>query len=401
MNALLGAYGDSDAESNEAEPAPAAAEVKSNSTQASAGGKRPAAGAKQQEEEEAHGVTCDCDDCGSLLQRYVAKNIQTKGIRFKCRLCGDQMSTKAHSVVHFQTSLHAVEVQDFKRQKHPQLFEVARRKAAAKAEAIRKQAFSREAVLQKKRPADDDASFGGWAKKEKPEPPPIQQPEYQDEVEKQQEVLTIPPWQLGQRPSNEGASAMDKEVDGHICQAQQRRFCKRNVMELNPTQARCKLCFKIIGTAVQTENHVLEAHQEDFAKEIKIWERFLFTVSKRQPPFGWVCKVCNTFFPTDGDTWRHVGKEVFIRREERHMGQWHEKEDRWGHEEDEECCGDGMNSRGLSYDSVLKYQEVVRKEEAEREVKSMGLSKPGEESDDEEEAEPAADAGQVKFVTEF
>merc|ERR1712232_601006 len=78
-------------------------------------------------------------------------------------------------------------------------------------------------------------------------------------------------------------------------------------------------------------------------------------------------KVCQLFFPTDGAVWRHLGKEVYIRKEERHLDDWHNKEDRWGHEEDEECCGDGIGfARGMSYDTVkLMNEAALRREEEE------------------------------------
>jgi len=331
-----------------------------------------------------------------LLLRFVAKSVQTKGIRFKCRLCGEMMATKAVSSLHFQSAAHAADLQAFKRQKNPKIFEAA--KAAAKAE-VPKISFARDAVLGKKRPVDEDASFGGWTKKEKPEPPPIMRPEYQQEAEP---ILQAPPWQNAQRPSNENASQMDKEVDGHIAQAQVKRFSKRNVLEVNPTTVRCKLCFKVIGTLPEAERHVVACHCEDFEKEMKIWERFCHTSAKRQPPFGWVCKICSTFFPSDADTWRHLGKEVYIRREERHLTQWHDKEDRWGHEDDQECCGDGMSvGGGLSFESVQRFQEASKREDAERDAKAMASNKGDESSEDEPVPVPEAEIGRVKMVTEF
>merc|ERR1712050_461873 len=66
------------------------------------------------------------------------------------------------------------------------------------------------------------------------------------------------------------------------------------------------------------------------------------------------------------------GSQVFIRHEERHMENWHQKEDRWGHDEDEECCGDGMNfARGLSYDSVKQMHEEAKRTQMEREAASL------------------------------
>lgn len=343
---------------------------------------------------EKHGASCDCDECGTLLLRFITKSIQTKGIRFKCRLCGELTITKTQASTHLQRGPHAAEFQAFKKQKAPRLFESTTGSVGAKF-SVPKISFAREDVL-KKRPADQDTSFGGWTKKEKPELPPCERPEYQEEA---QDVLTAPPWITGQRPTDENASVIDKEVDGHIAKAQIKRFSKRNVLEINPTSVRCKLCFKVIGTLAQTEKHVIEAHQEDFEKEMKIWERFLFATSKRTPPFGWSCKVCSMFFKSDGDAWRHLGKEVFLRREERHLNQWHEKEDRWGHEEDWECCGDGISfSQGMSYESVMKFQESARQEALAKE-----LGKRVEESSDSDEEgnDAPVNVGQVNPIEEF
>merc|ERR1712187_304789 len=90
--------------------------------------------------------------------------------------------------------------------------------------------------------------------------------------------------------------------------------------------------------------------------------------------------------------WRHVGKEVFIRQEERHRDLWHEREDRWGHEQDQECCGDGMNiASGLSYDSVRMFNEQAKQlQQLERLGPSGMLQKHGEESSEEAEAEDKA-----------
>merc|ERR1712151_624190 len=201
--------------------------------------------------------------------------------------------------------------------------------------------------------ANDDVGFGGWAKKAKPEPPPCEQPGYQEMM--QAEVFTAPPWLNMPTPLEDDKDATDteKQVDQHVLQAQVRRFTSRNVLEVKKDTVRCKLCYKTHGSTGECEKHIISAHREEFQKEQEIWHRFLYTLSKRQPPFGWVCKVCNLFFPTDNSVWRHLGKEVFIRREERHADQWKEKEDRWGHEQEQECCGDGMNvSSRLSFDSI-------------------------------------------------
>lgn len=311
------------------------------------------------------------------------------------------MASKALAGLHFQKQ-HVEELQAFKRQKLPALFQALPKLGQEKA-AVSKISFAREDIL-KKRPVDDAVSFGGWAKKEKPELPPCERPENQQPDEP---VLTAPPWMNASKPVDTEATQMDKEVDGHVVQAQIKRFSKRNVLEVNPTSARCKLCFKVIGTSTECEKHIAETHKEDFEKELQMWERFLFTVCKRQPPFGWVCKVCNQFFPSDAMTWRHLGKEVFLRREERHMTQWHEKEDRWGHEEDAECCGDGMSfGQGFSFDSIRRFNEEARQQNdlrEAREIESIGpANKPStnEEEEDEEPAEPT-DVGEVKFIREF
>lgn len=348
-------------------------------------------------EEVGHGAECECDDCHSLLARFSAKSLQTKGIRFKCRLCGDTQAKKESSSAHFQQR-HAAELQAFKKEKKPKLF-VAKRRQALPAAKI---SFAREDIL-RKRPRDADEAFGGWTKKEKPAPPPCEQPEYQDQMPP---VLTAPPWANAQRPTDEDASQMDKEVDGHIAQAQVKRFCKRNTLEVRSGECRCKLCFKMVGDAAATARHVMEAHEEDFQKEMKIWERYLFTTCRRQPPFGWVCKVCSLFFPSDGAVWRHMGKEVYIRHEERHLTTWHDKEDRWGHEEDGECCGDGMNSGGgLSMESVQMFQqEHARQERQEALERAKGLAgaAPRDEDSGDDQIGPALEeVGVVKQISEF
>jgi len=295
---------------------------------------------------------------------------------------------------------HEVEVQEFKKQKEPHLFHKKQRKApGAKASGI---SFARDAIL-RKRPADVDTSFGGWAKKEKPEPPPCDQPGFYDDAA--EPVITAPPWLSQPKPSNEEATDVDKEVDKHVTQAQLRRFSKRNVLEVNNSTVRCKLCYKTLGSVTEAEQHIVNTHRDDFAKELEIWNRFLFTSCRRQPPFGWVCKICNIFFPSDGAVWRHLGKEVYLRQEERHLDTWHQREDRWGHEEDEECCGDGINfARGLSYDSVKKFNEEARKLREEVEMKTMlaGQQGSGENDSDEDAEEPkTAEDGRKTFIEEF
>merc|ERR1712216_1052136 len=83
------------------------------------------------------------------------------------------------------------------------------------------------------------------------------------------------------------------------------------------------------------EKHVNLEHQNDFAKEREVWERFVRVTARRQPPFGYVCKICGIFFPDDKACWRHLGKEIYVRKEERHAEAWRDKEERWGHEEEE------------------------------------------------------------------
>lgn len=205
----------------------------------------------------------------------------------------------------------------------------------------------------------------------------------------------------GQRPTDDDATEMDREVDKRITQAQTLRFCKRNVLEVKREVVRCKLCYKTLPSARACEEHISKDHEEDFKKELKMWERFLFTTCKRQPPFGWVCKICQTFFASDGACWRHVGKEVYIKFEERHMGAWHEKEDRWGHAEDEECCGDGINAGGgMSYESVLAFNKAQADEERENE--RLALKKASqqvqEESSSSDDDEPV---GKMQQIEEF
>lgn len=327
-----------------------------------------------------HSSACECEDCNGLMARFVAKSLQTKGIRFKCKLCSDLVARKADAAEHFQI-LHAKDLQAFKQQKMPKLFQEAKKSAAA----AKKISFAREDVLGKKRKIDDEVDFGGWAKKEKPEPAPCETDEYQEAL--QSDVFTAPPWMNMPAPllTTEGASDTDKQIDAHVNQAQVRRFSSRNILEVNATTVRCKLCYKTLPGKIQAEKHVFETHQAEFEKETEIWHRFLLTSCKRQPPFGWVCKICNLFFPTDQATWRHLGKEVYIRREERHAGSWHEKEDRWGHQDDQECCGDGINvSHGLSYDSVKVFQEQAKLLGGGQANVGSGPNRGEQESDDDE-----------------
>lgn len=213
-------------------------------------------------------------------------------------------------------------------------------------------------------------------------------------------VLQIPC--AGQKPTDDDATEMDREVDKRITQAQTLRFCKRNVLEVKKDTVRCKLCYKTLPSTRACEEHIGKDHEEDFKKELKMWERFLFTTCKRQPPFGWVCKICQIFFATDGACWRHVGKEVYIKFEERHMGAWHEKEDRWGHAEDEECCGDGINvGGGLSYESVMAFHQAQAAEEEaknrlEMKKASQAVQEESSSSDEEEEK-----VGKVQQIEEF
>lgn len=345
---------------------------------------------------EKHSPHCECQDCSNLLARFSAKTLQTKGIKFKCRLCAELFGIKSDAGLHFQ-SRHAAELQAFKKEKEPKLFLGLEQKRAAAVEAARKMSFARDDVLGRKRPADDAAAFGGWAKKEKPEPPPCELPGYQDMMN--DSVITAGvPW-MGARPSDEDATDMDRDIDRMVQEAQQRRFSGRNVLEVNPTTCRCKLCYKTLGSVRETEKHIAEMHQVDFMKEMKLWERYLFTSCRRQPPFGWVCKVCQIFFPSDGSVWRHLGKEVFIRKEERHLTLWQEKEDRWGHEEDGECCGDGINyGQGLSAESVEMFNKQ-QEQEMEQRRKEAEAKKQIEQSSSEDEA--PVNAGKINFIKEF
>lgn len=345
---------------------------------------------------EEHDPFCECADCSMLLLRFMAKSLQTKGIRFKCKLCNRVFTSKVGAADHFK-KVHAKEVQSFKTEKMPRLFRNGPSKEELAALA-RQRDFARDRVLGK-RPADEDASFGGWAKKEKPPPPPCETPEYEGMM--QTEIFTAPPWE-GQKPTDDDATEMDREVDKRITQAQTLRFCKRNVLEVKKDTVRCKLCYKTLPSTRACEEHIGKDHEEDFKKELKMWERFLFTTCKRQPPFGWVCKICQIFFATDGACWRHVGKEVYIKFEERHMGAWHEKEDRWGHAEDEECCGDGINvGGGLSYESVMAFHQAQAAEEEaknrmEMKKASQAVQEESSSSDEEEEK-----VGKVQQIEEF
>jgi len=249
----------------------------------------------------------------------------------------------------------------------------------------------------RKRARDDDASFGGWSKKQKIEPPPCEQPGFQAMTEPV--IQAAAPWVTQSRPSNEDATVMDQEVDRVIGEAQMKRFCSRNILEVKKDVVRCKLCMKTFGSSAETDRHIRSAHEQDFQKEISYWERFLHMHCKRQPPFGWVCKICSTFYPTDGAVWRHLGKEVFIRLEERHIVVWREKEDRWGHEEDGECCGDGMNSSGLSYDSVRMFNQMAQQEEQQAEARQVDGGK--EDESDEEVEDGKTALGVKEFIQEF
>lgn len=83
------------------------------------------------------------------------------------------------------------------------------------------------------------------------------------------------------------------------------------------------------------------------------------------------------------------------------MGAWHEKEDRWGHAEDEECCGDGINAGGgMSYESVLTFNKAQADEERENE--RLALKKASqqvqEESSSSDDDEPV---GKMQQIEEF
>jgi len=340
------------------------------------------------------------------MARFVAKSLQTKGIKFKCKLCSGMISRKADAGDHIADE-HADELQAFKKQKMPKLFEEPKKVAVAAAKKI---SFAREDVLGKKRKIQDDVcdlNFGGWAKKEKPEPPPCMQEGYQDP--NQQEVITAPPWMNQPVPLSHDPEATDTEktVDQHVVNAQAKRFTSRNILEVKRDIVRCKLCYKTFKSGQETEKHIIDEHREEFDKEQQIWHRFLHTMAKRQPPFGWVCKICNLFFPTDNSTWRHIGKEVYIRREERHLDNWKEKEDRWGHETDQECCGDGMNVMGMSIDNVKMMQDATQREQerenmqkAIKDAAAAGCADEGS-SDSEDSAAAAAKAGQKKMIDSF
>jgi len=411
LDSLLGDY-DSDDDQSDGKDA-ASAPVNTSSGNRAQG--MPATNELSLKDDGEHGCFCDCEDCKGFLARFAAKNLQTKGVRFRCKMCGDMVGAKAAASQHF-LRMHAADLQDFKQKKGPHLFRAVPRSDIASVLMSRTVSFAREDVL-RKRPTDVDSSFGGWAKKAKPEPPPCESEAYQAAVA--EPIFTPPPWEGKSRPTDDDATDMDKDVDRRIAMAQLRRFCTRNILEITPKTVRCKLCYKTLGSSAETERHIVEAHQDDFLKEQQIWERFLHTSCRRQPPFGWVCKVCQIFFPSDGAVWRHVGKEVFIRREERHLETWHQKEDRWGHEEDEECCGDGMNvANGLSYDSVRKLQEEARRLQEDQEARQMDASAAryrgsnDGDSEDEEDAEDAdgpknskcgktGDEGLVTFINEF
>mmetsp|Transcript_21042 Transcript_21042/g.48718 ORF Transcript_21042/g.48718 Transcript_21042/m.48718 type:complete len:304 (+) Transcript_21042:172-1083(+) len=299
---------------------------------------------------------------------------------------------KAEASDHF-VSAHAAELQAFKKQKMPELFEPPKPKKSAVS-------FDLKDVLGK-RPADSDASFGGWEKKAKPEPPPCETQGYQETMS--EPVIAPPPWTTQPSPMLNEGSDTDKQVDAAVRQAQVRRFTKRNILEVSANVVRCKLCYKTHQTPAEAANHIMEAHKTDFQKEMDLWNRFLLTTAKRQPPFGWVCKICQIFFPADQDVWRHLGKEVYLREEERHLSQWHEKEDRWGHQEDEECCGNGINVAGMSYQHVQEYNQAFANQYGNpgEDGKAVAGGQAGEdgkesESDDSDE-EPKA----PQFISEF
>merc|ERR1719476_219665 len=92
--------------------------------------------------------------------------VQTKGIRFNCKLCGGLAAKKTDAVAHIQEN-HSLELRAFKAEKRPALFT-----HGGRSKAKVKVSFSRADVLGK-RPRDDSMSFGGWAKKEKPDPAPM------------------------------------------------------------------------------------------------------------------------------------------------------------------------------------------------------------------------------------
>ncbi|CAE8628447.1 unnamed protein product [Polarella glacialis] len=359
--------------------------------------KEAPAAARIEAEPEPHDNFCNCADCKILLARYMAKNLQTKGIRFRCKLSEELFNSKLAAEEHYMDK-YEVQLQEFKRQKNPRLFQKG--PTPAELTALRKKiSFTKEDVL-KKRPADEDSSFGGWAKKLAPEPPPCMAADFQDQ---QEDVFTAPPWQ-GTKPEDENTTEMDRELDRTVTAAQATRFCKRNVLAVNATTVRCKLCYKTLGGVKEAEVHIRDEHEDDFQKEVKIWERFLFTICKRQPPFGWVCKLCGIFFPDDGACWRHAGKEVFIRGEEKHLSTWIEKEDRWGHEADQECCGDGHSSTGLSHESSMAIKEQLIRADAQAKnleaLRNKDLKKEDAESSssdsDDEKKKPV-----IKSITEF
>lgn len=349
-----------------------------------------------------HTSACECEDCDALMARFVAKSLQTKGIRFKCKLCTELLASKADAAEHMQDS-HSSELQVFKQQKQPKLFEAPKTLKEVATAAAKKISFARDDVLGKKRKMQDaEGNFGGFAKKEKPEPPPCEQEGHQEMMHP--DVITAPPWMNQPVPLSNDTEATDTEktVDQHCLNAQAKRFTSRNVLEVKRDVVRCKLCYKTHKSIPECEKHIITEHESEFSKEQQIWHRFLYAFSKRTPPFGWECKICKLFFPTDNSTWRHIGKEVFIRKEERHANEWKEKEDRWGHEEDNECCGDGMNSGMLSMESVkaIREQEAKLAEQQQKKALADGAGG-GQDDSGSEDSDVPANGGAKKSITEF
>lgn len=390
MLSLVGGAYDSDEE--EAEKKPVAKKPKLN-------------GNKKQEK---HHCLCSCDDCAPLASRFCAKSVVTAGVKFRCKICKLTFAKKADAGLHCQAT-HGTELQEFKREKNPALFEELKEKDKYVPDAA---IFAVDSVLRsevlKKRKAT--STFGEWEKRDDsltqelmgPLPPELIEADSSGPLQIPTEFMRDQDGNLKEvEVSARGYDISAKQIEDNIGDAQMRTFCFKHILEVAPGTVRCKLCYGTFPTVKETEKHIGIDHKKEFDTEIETWLRFCRTSSRRQPPQGFVCMVCNKMFPDDASVWRHLGKEVWILNRRLHMEAFEEKKGKWLHAEEEECCGDGINvGVGVSYDTVKAFNKELedQKTAAHLADNASGVGRGGE--SDEDGPEPEVDTA-PRFIEEF
>eukprot|EP00397_Hematodinium_sp_SG-2012_P052126 GEMP01061468.1.p1 GENE.GEMP01061468.1~~GEMP01061468.1.p1 ORF type:complete len:264 (+),score=54.97 GEMP01061468.1:415-1206(+) len=247
-----------------------------------------------------------------LVRRFFSKHMSCTQDRFQCMLCpmSGGFEKRLDSEAHIRLE-HMEELYEFCHQ-----HKAPRKKPVQKKQKVTS-GFSIEAVLGK-----------NYDRKTKKVQPP---------------ALASSSIPVTKKKAYEPQIAND-DLDETIFLQLQDKFLGLGVLYVDVKTSRCQLCRARFATLSEAKDHCMTAHEKEYEKEMENWHRFVHHSINR---LGNTCHVCQREgFSCPEDVAHHIGVQVWIAKNDAHITAYASKLRSIQLAVDEQCCGDGLVSRG-------------------------------------------------------